>query len=146
LRINKKQKMEDKTDKYIKELFRDIKPESPSSFFTENVMNKIISEKEIASDMNLSFFRKNKFLIIFSLTFISIFLLIFFFTDNQETTILETLNLNFSDLSFVKKFREFFSSGIQISSVFVTIVISVLMLFSLDYFLQRIKKIKHFTI
>ena len=138
--------MEDTTDKYMKELFKGVKSESPSKNFTMNVMNKIASEKKTVAEIKLSFFKKNKFLFIFSLTFISIFLIVFFFTDNQETTIFDNIIFDFNKSVFVEKLRTFFKFDIQFSNIFLIIIVSISMLFSLDYFIPKIKKTRHLTI
>ncbi len=134
--------MKDKTDQYIKEILKDIKPESPSNDFTKNVMNQIITEEKPVFETKASFLKKNKFLIIFSLIFISIYIIVFFFTDNQEPTVFDKLNFDPSKLSFIEKLREFFSVDIQFSSIYLIIIVSIFMLFSLDYFLPKISKMQ----
>ncbi len=138
--------MEDHTEKYMKELFKGIKSDSPSKNFTVNVMNKIASEKKTAAETKLSFFNQYKFIFIFSLTFISIFLIIFFSADNQDITIFDTINFDFNKLAFVEKLRLYFNSGNQFSSIFLIIIVSISMLFSIDYFIPKIRKLNHLTI
>jgi len=138
--------MEDTTEKYMKELFKGIKSDSPSKNFTMNVMNKIATEKKTVAETNLSYFNKYKFLFVFSLTFISIFLIVFFFSDNQETTIFDNIIFDFNKSVFVEKLRAFFKFDIQFSNIFLIIVVSISMLFSLDYFIPKIKKTRHLTI
>ena len=70
--------MEDKTDKYLKEIIKDIKLESPSKDFTKNVMKKISLEEKTVNQVKISFIKKYKFMLIFSITFITIFLIVFF--------------------------------------------------------------------
>ena len=134
--------MKDKTDQYIKELLKDVKPESPSNDFTKNVMNQIITEEKTVFETEASFLKKNKFLIIFSFIFISIYIIVFFFTDNQEPTVFDKLNFDPSKLSFIEKLRDFFSVDIQFSSIYLIITVSILILFSLDYFLPKISKMQ----
>ncbi len=134
--------MKDKTDQYLKELLKDIKPESPSNDFTKNIMNQIITEEKPVFETEASFLKKNKFLIIFSFIFISIYIIVFFFTDNQEPTVFDKLNFDPSKLSFIEKLREFFSVDIQFSSIYLIIIVSIFMLFSLDYFLPKISKMQ----
>ncbi len=134
--------MKDKTDQYIKELLKDLKSESPSNDFTKNVMNQIITEEKTVFETEASFLKKNKFLIIFSFIFISIYIIVFFFTDNQEPTVFDKLNFDPSKLSFIEKLREFFSVDIQFSSIYLIIIVSIFMLFSLDYFLPKISKMQ----
>lgn len=131
---------EDKTDKYLKEIIKDIKLESPSKDFTKKVMNKISLEGKIISEVKPSFFKKHKFLLIFSVTFISIFLIVFFFTDNQDSIILNKLNFDLSEVSFFEKLRELLRFSIKFSSVLLIIPVSFFMLFSLDFLIPRISK------
>lgn len=134
--------MKDNTDKYLKEIIKDIKLESPSKDFTKNVMNKISLEGKTVTEIKSSFFKKNKFILIFSITFISIFLIVYFFTDNQDLSILDKINFDLSGLSFFEKLRDFFKVGIKLSSGYLIIPASVFMLFFLDYLIPKIGKMQ----
>ena len=131
---------EDKTDKYLKEIIKDVKLETPSKDFTKNVMRKISLEGKTVSQTKLSFFKKYKFILIFSLTFISIFLIVFFFTDNQGSFITDTFNVNSSEFSFFDRIRDFFKLNIEFSAIHIIIIISILILFSLDSIIPKINK------
>jgi len=135
--------MKDKTDQYIKELLKGVKPESPSNDFTNNVMNQIITEEKPVFETKASFLKKNKFLIIFSVIFISIYIIVFFFSDSQEPTVMDKFNFDPSKLSFIEKLRDFFSVDIQFSSTYLIIIVSIFMLFSLDYFIPKISKMQN---
>ena len=138
---NKNRKeMEDKTDKYLKEIVKDIKLESPSKDFTENVMKKISLEGKTVSETKSSIFEKYKFILIFSVTFISIFLIVFFFTDNQDPILLNKLKFDYSGISLLEKLSDFFSINIKFSSVYIILPVSVFLLFSLDYLIPRLNK------
>ncbi|MCD4794297.1 MAG: hypothetical protein K8R54_13765 [Bacteroidales bacterium] len=134
--------MKDNTDKYLKEIIKDIKLESPSKDFTKNVMNKISLEGKTVTEIKSSFFKKNKFILIFLITFISIFLIVYFFTDNQDLSILDKINFDLSGLSFFEKLRDFFKVGIKLSSCYLIIPASVFMLFFLDYLIPKIGKMQ----
>lgn len=134
--------MKDNTDKYIKELLKDIKTESPSGNFTQNVMNQIIAEEKNIVEAKVPFIKKYKFMIIFSLTFISIFIIGFFFFDYHKPMITDEINFIPAELSFFEKLRDFFSVDIQFSIIHLIIVVSVFMLFALDFFIPKITKIQ----
>ena len=133
-----KKEMEDKTDKYLKEIVKEIKLESPSKDFTENVMKKIALEGKTVSETKSSIFEKYKFIFIFSVTFISIFLIVFFFTDYQDPILLNKLKFDYSGISLLEKLRDFFSINITFSSVYLILPVSVFLLFSLDYLIPRL--------
>lgn len=133
--------MNDKTDQYIKELLKNVTPECPSSDFTGNVMDKIIIQKAVLKTES-SFLKKNKFIIIFSFIFISIYLMVFLFADNQESTFLDTFDFNPEKLSFIEKLRDFFTVDYKYSSIYLIIMVSIFLLFSLDFFIPKISKMQ----
>lgn len=132
--------MKDKTNKYIKEIMKDVKLESPSENFTSKLMQKIRLEEKPVYIEKKSFFKKYKFMFIFSLTFVGIFLMVFFFTDGQSTVISENLNLNPSEYSFFDKFRELFSFNFNLSVTYIIIIIAPVLLFWLDAVIPKINK------
>ena len=135
--------MEEKTKMYFEEIIKDMKFETPSKKFTDNVMNQIYAEFSDDSVLKLSFFNKNKFLIIFSVVFLSIFLSIIFSASGQSAATTENsiydlyLKLIFDKLQvfFKVKFEFFLILRIVFSSVFI--------LYLSDFFISKIKKINH---
>ena len=132
--------MEDKTDKYLREIIKDIKLETPSKNFTINVMNKISLEGKTVYKTESAFFSKYKFIIIFSLIFTGIFIIVLFFTDNQDSTVLNNINLDSYRMSFFDKIRDFFKFNFEFSTIHFIIITSFLILLSLDYVIPKILK------
>ena len=132
--------MEDKTDKYLKEIIKDIKLESPSKDFTKNVMKKISLEEKTVNQAKISFIKKYKFMLIFSITFICIFLIVFFFSDGQSSLISDNIDVKSVDYSFLDKIRDFFNIDFKISPIYILIIIAGGLLFSLDSIIPKISK------
>ena len=132
--------MKSKTDKYLKEILKDVKLDSPSEDFTSNIMKRIQLEDKPVIQQKTSFFKKYKFMIIFSLTFIVIFLLVFFFTDGQSAVMSENISIDPNDSTFLNKLRDIFSVNLNISVTQIIIIIASFLLLSLDVVIPKINK------
>jgi len=131
--------MKDNTDKYIKEMLKGVKKDLPSEDFTKNIMSQIVMEESLIIKPKSSFFSDYKFAIVFSITFISIFLMVFFISDYNQFTILNKTDFTWLKLSYIQIIRDYFSENIKFSSLNLVIIVSIFTLFSLDTILQRIR-------
>ncbi len=141
--------MEENIDKYSKKLFENYSMDKLPSDFTEKLMVKIEQEKVAAAQPKSLFSRK--FVILFLVTFLSIFAISYFVggtTERSETgkKIAEKIQLPEFDFSKLLQFLDF---NIEISlfvklfvvSIVVLVVIDLLSGSVIDYFIDsRTKK------
>ncbi|NOZ33733.1 MAG: hypothetical protein GXO80_00360 [Chlorobi bacterium] len=135
--------MEDKTKIYFEEIIKDLKIETPSKKFTDNVMKQIYAEFSDESVLKLSFFNKNKFLIIFSVVFLSIFLIIIFFSSGQPVATPDNSIYDLYLKLVFDKLKDFFNVKFEFFLILRIIFSSVFILYLADFFISKIQKLNH---
>ncbi len=141
--------MEENIDKYSKKLFENFSMEKLPSDFTEKLMIKLEHEKVAAVQPKSLFSRK--FMVLFVVTFLSIFAISYFVGGTTETSVPDqkiTDKIQLPDFDF-SKLLQFLDFNIELSlfvklfivSIVVLLVVDLLTGSVIDYFLDsRTKK------
>jgi hypothetical protein len=124
--------MEEKINKFTKKLFEDFSQEKLPADFTEKLMVKIEHEQALAKQPKSLFSRK--FMILFLGTFLSIFMIGYYFsgtTEKNDTTYHITEKLILPKFDF-GKITSLFDFNIEISLFIKLFVVSIIILLVID--------------
>ncbi len=134
-------------DKVLSDLMSKTKLEKPSTDFTDKIMSKVKSEKVLNPEFNKPLLNTTMWFIIGFAMIIGISS-IFFLDFSFVTNLFSQINTEkFEVITFMTNIKSYFNNifqGIQVSSISIMLIISVVSLFFLDRIINKLKLIHIF--